>query len=131
MAATIHTGNGQNFSYTNNTGGNVRVVISLALNDTSVQALTNGIKIRCGAPGSPDILQANSSQNARFNGIGKNIARQGGSNSSDGVGASASNDVDCMCTEFYLADGHSIDVQGVDASYPLKFYNILTIPESN
>ena len=128
MATTVHTGNGQNFSYTNNTGGNVRVVISLALNDTSVQALTNGIKIRCGAPGSPDILQANSSTNARFNGIGKNIARQGGS-AGYTVGASASNDVDCMCTEFYLADGHSIDVQGVDASYPLKFYNILTIPE--
>ena len=128
MATTVHTGNGQNFSYTNNTGGNVRVVISLALNDTSVQASTNGIKIRCGVPGSPDILQANSSTNARFNGIGKNIARQGGS-AGYTVGASASNDVDCMCTEFYLANGHSIDVQGVDASYPLKFYNILTIPE--
>ena len=79
MATTVHTGNGQNFSYTNNTGGNVRVVISLALNDTSQQSFSNGIKIRCGAPGSPDILQANSSTNARFNGIGKNIARQGGS----------------------------------------------------
>ena len=128
MATTVHTGNGQNFSYTNNTGGNVRVVISLALNDTSQQSFSNGIKIRCGAPGSPDILQANSSTNARFNGIGKNIARQGGS-AGYTVGASASNDVDCMCTEFYLADGHSIDVQGVDVSYPLKFYNILTIPE--
>ena len=128
MTATIHTGNGQNFSYTNNTGGNVRVVISLALNDISQQSFSNGIRIRCGAPGSPDILQANSSTNARFNGIGKNIARQGGS-AGYTVGASASNDVDCMCTEFYLADGHSIDVQGVDASYPLKFYNILTIPE--
>ena len=128
MATTVHTGNGQNFSYTNNTGGNVRVVISLALNDTSQQSFSNGIKIRCGTPGSPDILQANSSTNARFNGIGKNIARQGGS-AGYTVGASASNDVDCMCTEFYLADGHSIDVQGVDASYPLKFYNILTIPE--
>ena len=128
MTATIHTGNGQNFSYTNNTGGNVRVVISLALNDISQQSFSNGIRIRCGAPGSPDILQANSSQNARFNGIGKNIARQGGS-AGYTVGASASNDVDCMCTEFYLADGHSIDVQGVDASYPLRFYNILTIPE--
>ena len=128
MTATIHTGNGQNFSYTNNTGGNVRVVISLALNDTSQQSFSNGIRIRCGAPGSPDILQANSSTNARFNGIGKNIARQGGS-AGYTVGASASNDVDCMCTEFYLANGHSIDVQGVDASYPLKFYNILTIPE--
>lgn len=128
MATTVHTGNGQNFSYTNNTGGNVRVVISLALNDTSQQSFSNGIKIRCGAPGSPDILQANSSTNARFNGIGKNIARQGGS-AGYTVGASASNDVDCMCTEFYLANGHSIDVQGVDASYPLKFYNILTIPE--
>ena len=128
MATTVHTGNGQNFSYTNNTGGNVRVVISLALNDTSQQSFSNGIKIRCGAPGSPDILQANSSTNARFNGIGKNIARQGGS-AGYTVGASASNDVDCMCTEFYLADGHSIDVQGVYASYPLKFYNILTIPE--
>ena len=129
MATTVHTGHNQNFSYTNNTGGNIRVVISLALNDTSVQANTNGIKIRCGAPGSPDILQANSSQNARFNGIGKNIARQGNTNSGHFIGASASNDVDCMCTEFYLADGHSIDVQGVDGSYPLKFYNILTIPE--
>ena len=128
MATTVHTGNGQNFSYTNNTGGNVRVVISLALNDTSQQSFSNGIRIRCGAPGSPDILQANSSTNARFNGIGKNIARQGGS-AGYTVGASASNDVDCMCTEFYLANGHSIDVQGVDASYPLKFYNILTIPE--
>ena len=128
MTATIHTGNGQNFSYTNNTGGNVRVVISLALNDISQQSFSNGIRIRCGAPGSPDILQANSSTNARFNGIGKNIARQGGS-AGYTVGASASNDVDCMCTEFYLANGHSIDVQGVDASYPLKFYNILTIPE--
>ena len=99
MTATIHTGNGQNFSYTNNTGGNVRVVISLALNDISQQSFSNGIRIRCGAPGSPDILQANSSTNARFNGIGKNIARQGGS-AGYTVGASASNDVDCMCSEF-------------------------------
>ena len=129
MTATIHTGNNQNFSYTNSTGGNVRVVISLALNNTTVQAMTNGIKIRCGAPGSPDILQANSSQNARFDGIGKNLARQGPNDSGHFVGAAASNDVDIMCTEFYLADGHSIDVQGVDASYPLRFYNILTIPE--
>jgi len=129
MAATVHTGNGQNFSYTNNTGGNVRVVISLALNNTSVQASTNGIQIRCGPPGSATILSTTSGTNHRFNGIGKNIARQGGSSSSDGVGASASNDVDCMCTEFYLADGHSIDVEGVLGSYPLKFYNILTIPE--
>ena len=53
MTATIHTGNNQNFSYTNNTGGNIRVVIGLALNNTSVQASTNGIKIRCGSPGSP------------------------------------------------------------------------------
>ena len=130
MAATVHTGNGQNFSYTNNTGGNVRVVISLALNNTSVQASTNGIQIRCGTPGSATILSTTSGTNHRFNGIGKNIARQGGSNNSDGVGASASNDVDCMCTEFYLADGHSIDVEGVSGSYPLKFYNILTIPEA-
>ena len=130
MATTVHTANNQNFSYTNSTGGNVRVIISLALNNTSVQASTNGIEIRCGAPGSPVILSETSGTNHRFNGIGKNIAKQTGNNGGSVVGASASSDVDCMCTEFYLANGHSIDVQGVDASYPLRFYNILTIPES-
>lgn len=129
MTTTIHTGHNQNFSYTNNTGGNIRVVISLALTDTSVQASTNGIKIRCGTPGSPDIMSEASGSNHRFNGIGKNIAKQTGLNGGSVVGASASSDVDCMCTEFYLADGHSIDVQGVTSNFPLRFYNILTIPE--
>ena len=37
----------------------------------------------------------------------------------------------CFCDEIWLADGESIDIQAVNASYPLKSYIILTIPEDN
>ena len=52
MAATVYTGSG-NWSYTNSTGENVRVIIGCAFADFSgSQVSDNGIKIRFGASGS-------------------------------------------------------------------------------
>ena len=45
MAATVYSGSG-NWSYTNSTGENVRVIIGIALAADNSQASTVGIKLR-------------------------------------------------------------------------------------
>ncbi len=45
MTATVHSGTG-NFSYTNSTGGNIRVIIGHVLCSTDAQGNSQGIKMR-------------------------------------------------------------------------------------
>tara|TARA_E500000331_G_scaffold137150_1_gene133812 strand:- start:191 stop:592 length:402 start_codon:yes stop_codon:yes gene_type:complete len=133
MAATVHSGDNANFSYTNSTGGNIRVIIGLVLSNKDVNTTSAGVKMRFGAPGSAYTMEATAGTSSAFTGFGKHMTW-----SSDqpadrwyalGGGGYANGSV--FATEIWLADGHSIDIQGVNLSYPLKQYNILTIPEGN
>ena len=136
MAATVHSGTG-NFSYTNSTGGNIRVIIGHVLCNTADSSVNSGVKMRFGSSGSAYAFQVAGGTNQAFGGFGKHLTwimsdYAGGSSSGTGAakgmfGYGKSNT--CFCDEIWLADGHSIDIQSVSGSYPIKSYNILTIPE--
>ena len=136
MAATVHSGTG-NFSYTNSTGGNVRVIIGHVLCNTSDSSSNSGIKMRFGTSGSAYVFSVAGGTNQSFGGFGKHLCYimsdyAGGSSSGTGAakgmfGYAKSNT--CFADEIWLANGHSIDIQAVSGSYPIKSYNVLTIPE--
>ena len=123
MAATVYSGSG-NWSYTNNTGENVRVIIGIALAADNSQASTVGIKLRFGASGSGYMFEETSGTNDRFVGFGKHIT-----NVSPTGGAVATNG-GTFVDEFWLADGHTANLDAVSGTYPIKWYNIVVIPES-
>ena len=56
METTVHTGTG-NFSYTNNTGGNVRVIIGHVLVNDGASGNEMGIKMRFGPTNSDYMFQ--------------------------------------------------------------------------
>jgi len=131
MAATVHSGDDSNFSYTNSTGGNVRVIIGLVLANKDAQTTAQGIQMRFGASGSAYTMSGTAGSGSAITGFGKHMTW-----SSDqpadrwyALGGGGSANATVFATEIWLANGHSIDIQGVNASYPLKQYNILTIPE--
>ena len=131
MAATVHSGDDSNFSYTNSTGGNVRVIIGLVLANKDAQTTAQGIQMRFGSSGSAYTMSGTSGSGSNITGFGKHMTW-----SSDqpadrwyALGGGGSTNATVFATEIWLANGHSIDIQGVNASYPLKQYNILTIPE--
>ena len=133
MAATVHSGDDSNFSYTNSTGGNVRGIIGLVLSNKDAQTTAQGIQMRFGAPGSAFTMSGTAGTNSAITGFGKHMTW-----SSDqpadrwhALAGGGSANACVFATEIWLADGHSIDIQGVNGSYPLKQYNILTIPEAN
>ena len=125
MAATVYTGSG-NWSYTNSTGENVRVIIGCAFADFSgSQVSDNGIKIRFGASRSPYILSEASGTNDRFVGFGRHIT------SVTPVGGAVATNGGVFVDEFWLANGHTADVAAIDSqAYPISLYNIVVIPES-
>jgi len=131
MAATVHSGDDSNFSYTNSTGGNVRVIIGIVLSNKDAQTTSQGVKMRFGASGSAYTMQATSGTNSVFTGFGKHMTWSGDSPADRwyALGGGGSANASVFATEIWLANGHSIDIQGVNGSYPLKQYNILTIPE--
>ena len=138
MTATVHSGTG-NFSYTNSTGGNVRVIIGHVLCSTDAQGNSQGIKMRFGPTNSDYVFLIRGGSNQQVYGTGRYIT---GANHSDGsygttavgseggfIGGNKSAKESMFVSEVWLADGHSIDIQTINASFPLKSWNILTIPE--
>ena len=138
MSTTVHSGTG-NFSYTNSTGGNLRVIIGHVLCSTTASGNEQGIKMRFGPTNSDYVFQLQGGSNQQVYGTGRYIT---GANHSDGsygttavgseggfIGGNKSAKESMFVSEVWLADGHSIDIQTINASYPLKSWNILTIPE--
>ena len=123
MAATVYSGSG-NWSYTNSTGENVRVIIGIALAADNSQASTVGIKLRFGASGSGYMFEETSGTNDRFVGFGRHIT---GVSPNGGVVATNGG---TFVDEFWLADGHTANLDAVSGTYPIKWYNIVVIPES-
>ena len=125
MASTVNAGSG-NWSYTNSTGGNVRVIIGFYYNNTTSQSYDAGLtQVIAGVT----VATASNGTNMSFVGFGKHVTYQRGSNSQGyqvkgHVGNTGSGFVD----EFWLADGQSASVNGITWMSP-KGYNILIIPE--
>ena len=125
MASIVNSGTG-NWSYTNNTGGNVRVIIGFYYNNTTSQDYNAGLTQTIAGV---TVATASNGTNMSFVGFGKHVTYQRGSNSQGyqvkgHVGNTGSGFVD----EFWLADGQSASVNGITWMSP-KGYNILIIPE--
>ena len=127
MASTVNAGTG-NWNYTNNTGGNVRVIIAFFYNNPASSNYDAGlVQVIAGVETASD----SSGTNQHFRGFGKHVTYISGSNSSsyqvkNVVGNSGGRG---FVDEFYLADGQSASVNGTNGGYPPKGYNILIVPE--
>jgi hypothetical protein len=125
MASIVNAGTG-NWSYTNNTGGNVRVIIGFFYNNTTSQSYDAGLTQTIAGV---TVTSATNGTNMSFVGFGKHVTYQskynsGGYQVKGHVGNTGGGFVD----EFWLADGQSASVNGVSYLSP-KGYNILIIPE--
>tara|TARA_B100001175_G_scaffold305897_1_gene303421 strand:- start:1653 stop:2024 length:372 start_codon:yes stop_codon:yes gene_type:complete len=123
MASIVNAGTG-NWSYTNSTGGNVRVIISFFYNGTtSTSGLTQSVA-------GVSVASQTNGTNVSFIGFGKHVTWRSTNNSYgyqvSGVVGNASTG---FVNEFWLADGQSASVSGAPGTP--KGYNILIIPESN
>ncbi len=128
MAATVYTGTG-NWNYTNNTGGNVRVIIAYVYNNFTSQSYDEGIaQIVNGT----EIARGTSGTNQNFVGFGKHILYQS-TNGANGyqVKGIAGNAGGPFVDEFFLADGQTASIEAVNAGFPIKHYNIMVVPEGN
>ena len=126
MASTVNAGSG-NWSYTNSTGGNVRVIIAFFYNHPSQSPNSGLVQVIAGVTVATD----QSGTNQRFIGFGKHVTYMVGSSSTSfqskgvvGYQAGGNGFVD----EFYLADGQSASVSASSTNQPLG-YNILIVPE--
>ena len=126
MASIVNAGTG-NWSYTNSTGGNVRVIISFFYNNTASQNNSAGLTQTIAGV---NTASATNGTNTAFVGFGKHVTWRSTNNSygyqvSGIVGNAGSGFVN----EFWLADGQSASVSGAPGTP--KGYNIVIIPESN
>ena len=127
MAATVYTGSG-NWSYTNSTGGNVRVLIAYCFNNTGnsydagIKQIVNGTEIG----------SANSGTNMAFRGFGKHVNYIATSNAASLQQKNIVGNVSSTFTdEFFLADGQTAALEAINGGYPIKHYNLMVIPEGN
>ena len=125
MASIVNAGTG-NWSYTNNTGGNVRVIIGFYYNNDSQQTSNAGlVQVIAGVT----VASCTSGTNTAFTGFGKHVNYRSSSNSTSyQVKNIVGNGGNAFVDEFWLADGQSASVNGVSYLSP-KGYNILIIPE--
>ena len=138
MATTVHSGTG-NFSYTNSTGGNVRVIIGHVLVNDGASGNEMGIKMRFGPTNSDYMFQLQGGSNQQVYGTGRYItgANPAAGNYATGavggpggfIGGNKTGRESMFVSDVWLGNGESIDIQTIDASYPLKSWNILTITE--
>lgn len=127
MASIVQAGSG-NWSYTNNTGGNVRVIIAFFYNNASQSYNAGLTQVIAGIT----TATASSGTNQKFTGFGKHVTYMvSGSGTTPlqvknvvGYQAGGEGFVD----EFYLADGQSASVSASGSLQP-KGYNILIVPE--
>ena len=103
MAATVYTGRNQNFTYTNSTGGNVRLIIYWLFVDQSAGA--DRLQMRWGASGFSGNTYAETAEwdgNTTFH-MGKNCIFN---NSNDNFSSNARRDTNSFAyrSEIYLAN---------------------------
>ena len=129
MAATVFTGSG-NWSYTNTTGGNVRVIIAYCHVNTNAQTTNVGVKQIVNGT---EIGRATSGTNQAFRAFGKHInyTTTSSSNGFQAKGMNSWSSGGTLVDEFFLADGQTASLEAISGSYPLKHYNLMVIPEGN
>ena len=128
MAATVYTGSG-NWSYTNSTGGNVRVIIAYCLNNNTQSNNSVGVKQKVNGT---TISEVTNGTNIRFLGFGKHICYQNSSNANSMTTKNnAGNTSARFADEFFLANGQTAALEAVSTSYPILHYNIMVVPEGN
>ena len=139
MTATVYTGRRQNFTYTNNTGGNVRVIIYWLY-----VYQTNGsdrLQMRWGTQTSGEFPTNTSYTNwaetddwggsTTFH-MGKNCIFN---NASDHMSSNSKRDGNSFAypSEIYLANGHVFEIKSTgstsDIEERIMGYNIVVIPE--
>ena len=125
MASTVNAGTG-NWNYTNNTGGNVRVIIAFFYNNPASSNYDAGlVQVIAGVT----VASSTSGTNTAFTGFGKHVNYRSSSNSTSyQVKNIVGNGGNAFVDEFWLADGQSASVNGITWMSP-KGYNILIIPE--
>ena len=128
MAATVYTGSG-NWSYTNSTGGNVRVIIAYVWNNTTASNYSAGVKQKINGT---TIGEATNGTNISFLGFGKHVVYQNTRNSGAMTTKNvAGNTSSRFADEFFLANGQTAALEAVSTSYPILHYNIMVVPEGN
>tara|TARA_B100001094_G_scaffold314467_1_gene353344 strand:+ start:2264 stop:2653 length:390 start_codon:yes stop_codon:yes gene_type:complete len=128
MAATVLTGtipNGGSFSYTNNTGGNLRFIVyllSAGYSDGSSAAGT----FRIGGSGN-DGVQWTLYETTN---VGKYVAN--GGSAAFPHGFASTNEGEPFPVEFVIADGHSVNWNPPTSTnwFANPKYNFLVIPEN-
>ena len=128
MAATVYTGSG-NWSYTNSTGGNVRVIIAYCWNNDTQSNNSVGVIQKVNGT---EIGRVTNGTNIRFLGFGKHICYQNSSNASSMTTKNnAGNTSGRFADEFFLANTQTAALNAVSSSYPILHYNIMVVPEGN
>mgnify|MGYP001443967477 CR=1 FL=1 len=141
MAATVYTGRKQNFTYTNNTGGNVRVIIYWLYVDQTAGA--DRLTMRWGTQTSggwpSNASYKNWAESYDWGGskdfhMGKNIMSSNGPH--DHVSSNAKSDSSgafAYPSEIYLANGHVFEILCTGSTSNVQErmigYNIVVIPE--
>tara|TARA_B100000131_G_scaffold126112_1_gene123280 strand:+ start:410 stop:814 length:405 start_codon:yes stop_codon:yes gene_type:complete len=132
MAATVYTGRNQNFTYTNSTGGNVRLIIYWLYVDQS--AGSDRLTMRWGASGFSGNTYAQTGEwggSTTFH-MGKNCIFN---NNSADLSSNSLRDNNSFAypSEIYLANGHVFEListnSGSAAPDRIMGYNIVVIPE--
>ena len=128
MAATVLSGTG-NFSYTNSTAGNVRVIINYY---TNAPGAPNGAKsfflMSWGTASIDPDVQTQDLGTAIIT-FGRNLAFTG-NNSGSGSNMTFSGTYTALPTEIMLAAGETFTVTAKTPTRPLGAYNIVIIPEA-
>jgi len=134
MASQVYSGTG-NFTYTNNTGQNVRVIINY-LSSTNSKSYPS-IDISWGSTSSP--VTASTYGGAGKQVIGRNLAYQANYGTGTGAVISANGALDVLGgfdetilvapTELILAPGHIFSATARDP-VAITAYNIVVIPEA-
>ena len=128
MAATVYTASG-NWSYTNSTGGNVRVIIAYVWNNTTASNYSAGVKQIINGT---QIGSVTNGTNISFLGFGKYVCYQNSRNSGAMTTKNiAGNTSGRFVDEFFLANTQTASIEKVHANYPILHYNIMVIPEGN
>lgn len=120
MAATVLSGTG-NVSYTNTTGGNVRVIINyFGVSNPSNNSTDYGIQISCGSA----VIRSDDAA-----AIGKNLATFNTSSENMVLRAGASTTLNALPLELALSTSQTIGISKITGSGTAQ-YNILIIPEN-
>jgi hypothetical protein len=129
MAATVLSGTG-NFSYTNSTAGNVRVIINYYTNYRSTNNGTSYFLMSWGTPTvSIDSGAGQAALTTQVITFGRNLAFTG-NNIGSGSNMIYSGTYTALPTEIMLAAGETFTVTAKTSTLPLGPYNIVIIPEA-